>query len=50
MVAVIVVFLIAACFGLVGAFIGYYGGFDEGWAAAEECFEQEVKNGIQSRN
>ena len=48
MVTVILVFLIAACFGIAGAFVGYSCGFDKGWDTAEECFEEEVKNGIQS--
>ena len=44
MVAAIVVFLIVAGFGLAGGFIGFSHGFDKGWEAAEDCFEEEIKN------
>lgn len=50
MVAVIMVFLIAVFFGITGAFVGYTCGFDKGWESAQECFESEVKDGIQSKN
>lgn len=47
MVAVTVVFLIAVAFGITGAFIGYSCGYDKGWEIATECFEKEVRDGIQ---
>ena len=50
MVATIFIFLVATAFGIVGAYVGYTCGFDKGWDTALECLEEEVKNGIQSKN
>ena len=51
MVAFALVARIAVTFGVVGAFLGYSMGFDNGFEASLECYEEEVKNAyIQSDN
>lgn len=41
--ALLIVILVAAGSGLVGTMLGYYKGYDEGFEAALECYEEEVK-------
>lgn len=51
MVALTVVVLAMIAFGIVGAYLGYNIGFDNGFEAALECYEEEVRNAdIQSNN
>lgn len=45
----LIVFLTAAAFTLVGYQIGCTVGFDNGFEAALECFEEEVRN-VQNNN
>lgn len=49
MVAVTLVFLVAACFMIVGGFLGFSYGYDKGWDTAMECLEEEIRD-VQGNN
>lgn len=47
--AAVLIGLTVMVFGTVGAYLGYTVGFDNGFEAAIECFEEEVEN-VQSNS